>query len=184
MLDWLRDAESIACKATERARRNGAPDPNSALFSCLFAGVEHHRMLAAKGAHVTALEAFKAYMSCHGEMRHLNRANNDSDHDLAATASYSRLRQVCPNRRIFSTESGYLGLGPSVDLGGALIVVFHHCRLPYVLCKTKEYHGGDSETQNETYRMMGPCYIHRIMQGEFAEKCQVEGVADQEFVIT
>lgn len=73
------------------------------------------------------------------------------------------LRHYCRNRRFFTTESGYWGLGaPGLQIGDVCVVIYG-ADVPFILrpvqgcCK---------------YKLVGQCYISGAMYGEMLEKSQ------------
>lgn len=67
---------------------------------------------------------------------------------LAEGAQYSR--------RFFTTEKGYMGIGPSVAQTRDIICVLFGGEVPFVL----------RPVGNGRYKMVGQCYMHGIMDGE------------------
>ena len=75
-------------------------------------------------------------------------------------------------RRIFSSQKGYLGVGPEEAREGDLICIFLGGEVPFVL--RTDGHGH--------YRLIGECYVHDIIDKEAMK--EVEGrVSLQDFVI-
>ena len=63
---------------------------------------------------------------------------------------------ACPNRSLFITEKGQLGLGPDSIQKGDLIRHLCTSQVPYAL-------RGKGKT---SYSLVGECYIHGIMKSE------------------
>jgi hypothetical protein len=59
-------------------------------------------------------------------------------------------------RKIFTTEQGYLGLGPQSLQRGDQVVMFDGADVPFVLRK----HGDD-------WKILGQCYLHGWMDGHY-----------------
>lgn len=81
-------------------------------------------------------------------------------------------------RRFFVTENGYMGLAPPHAEVGDMICVFYGGPMLYILRETgKDSHktlfhqlGGRKEgISDESYRLIGDCYVHGLMGGESAE---------------
>jgi len=77
---------------------------------------------------------------------------------------------ACTNRRLFTTQGGQigLGLGPQASQEGDVVCVLAGSRMPMVL-----------RPAATGFRVVGPCYMHGIMQGE-AAAMMAEGRIDQE----
>ncbi|KAF2181337.1 hypothetical protein K469DRAFT_589960, partial [Zopfia rhizophila CBS 207.26] len=61
-------------------------------------------------------------------------------------------------RLFFITVNGYMGLGPRNAREGDLICCFYGGPMLYVLRRT--------EDAEESYRIIGDCYVHGLMNGE------------------
>lgn len=70
--------------------------------------------------------------------------------------------QVCIGRSISSTSKGRLVLGPKDAQEGDVILVIKGFQWPYALRPAPGEGGQDADT----YRMLGPCYVDDIMNGE------------------
>ncbi|KAH8789969.1 hypothetical protein F5882DRAFT_267251, partial [Hyaloscypha sp. PMI_1271] len=67
-------------------------------------------------------------------------------------------------RRFFTTEKGYMGLGPPTLQPGDVICVIFGGITPFALRKQES--DFSSSSQNIRYRLVGECYLHGIMHGE------------------
>lgn len=81
--------------------------------------------------------------------------------DLLQNSNGSRfrfaLRHWCYFRRCFTTESkGYIGIGPRSLQRGDGVFVLKGGRVPFILRKIAD----------NTYKLVGECYVHGIMHGE------------------
>lgn len=63
---------------------------------------------------------------------------------------------IGPDRRLFATEAGYLGLGPVSIQQGDQIWLFKGGRVPFVL----------RPVENGCYKLIGETYVHGVMNGE------------------
>lgn len=64
---------------------------------------------------------------------------------------------VCTGRRFFTTEKGYLGLGPADARESDMICVLHGGPVPLLL---------HQNTVHNYYNFIGECFIHGLMNGE------------------
>lgn len=58
-------------------------------------------------------------------------------------------------RRLATTDKGYLGLMPAATVAGDCIAIVPQCAVPLVLRR-----------ENETFRVIGECYVHGLVPGE------------------
>ena len=68
------------------------------------------------------------------------------------------------SRRPFVSETGYVGLAPSLALPGDQIVIFLGGKAAYVVRRTVT-----EESSGVYYRLVGECFAHGIMYGEHME---------------
>lgn len=66
------------------------------------------------------------------------------------------LRRAMRNRRLGTTEKGYLGLFPRQTKLGDVVCILSRCGVPFVLRKAED----------GTFNVVGECYVHGIMGGE------------------
>ena len=64
------------------------------------------------------------------------------------------------SRRLFTTKKGYVGIAPEGVETKDLIAVLQGCSMPMVLRKV------EAVFENTTYKVIGECYVHGIMNGE------------------
>lgn len=67
------------------------------------------------------------------------------------------VRYACQGRKLFTTETGYMGLGPSFLMPGDIVCVLHGGQVPYILRRAGR--GND-------YRLVGECHIQGLMEGQ------------------
>jgi hypothetical protein len=70
----------------------------------------------------------------------------------------------CFQRRFFATTTGSMGLGPGSTQTGDLVVVLRGGGLPFIL---REFDGD--------YQLIGPTYVHGIMDGEAVQSWKARG---------
>jgi hypothetical protein len=78
---------------------------------------------------------------------------------------FDMLREdCCFRRRFFATTTGSMGLGPGSMQAGDLVVVLRGGSLPFIL---REFDGD--------YQLIGPAYVHGIMDGEAVQNWKDRG---------
>ncbi|KAF4468634.1 heterokaryon incompatibility [Fusarium albosuccineum] len=83
------------------------------------------------------------------------------------------LLRACISRRFFMTSSGFMGIGPESMKEGDLVVVIFGLSLPFVLRQ--------SQTDADKFLVVGPCYVHGIMEGELV--IALEGQSPKVFTL-
>lgn len=73
------------------------------------------------------------------------------------------VKYYCRNRRFFTTENGYWGLGAPGLQPGDVCVIIYGADVPFILRPIPGRH---------QYKLVGQCYISGAMYGEFLEKSQ------------
>ncbi|KAJ3536748.1 hypothetical protein NM208_g6591 [Fusarium decemcellulare] len=81
--------------------------------------------------------------------------------------------RACISRRFFMTSSGFMGIGPESMKEGDLVVVIFGLSLPFVLLQ--------SQTDADKFLVVGPCYVHGIMEGELVTA--LEGQSPRVFTL-
>jgi hypothetical protein len=71
---------------------------------------------------------------------------------------------VCQSRRYCATKNDMVAVVPEVSDVGDKICLFYGCPIPYVIRPEKD----------GTYRLVGPCYLHGMMQGEAMQMSNVD----------
>jgi hypothetical protein len=79
------------------------------------------------------------------------------------------------NRRLFSTASGYVGLGPQTLRSGDVLTVIYGCPLPLVLRPV--------DIAANKCELAGACYVHDIMDGAAFRQHQASGRKDVKFLL-
>lgn len=74
-------------------------------------------------------------------------------------------------RRLFTTATGYVGIGPQDALQSDVICILFGCSMPLML---REVDGG--------FRLVGECYVHGLMNGEGLETWQRQGAVTMNFL--
>ena len=67
-------------------------------------------------------------------------------------------------RRMLVCQKGYIGLGPSHTEAKDVVYVIKGSPVPYILRPVKD------KNQSDTFKFIGECYIHGIMNGEAVER--------------
>jgi len=87
-----------------------------------------------------------------------------------------RARLATSHRCLFRTDTGMLGLGPACTRVGDVVVILRTGPVAFVL---REEEDCDSEYRSNlqgTHHLVGGCYVHGAMDGEFAENVEKEAV--------
>jgi hypothetical protein len=88
----------------------------------------------------------------------MGKASASSDPEYAtATRAMASMLLCVPNRLLFTTSNGYMGLGPKMAQVGDLVYLFLGGELPYVLRRHED---------TDTFQFIGECYVHGLMNGE------------------
>ena len=94
---------------------------------------------------------------------------------LPSSFPYITMMHALHDRRIFATDSGFLGLGPQHLQPNDLVCVLLGAEVPFILRELQQ----DAVTSfpwrfwrnsSRCYELVGECYIHGIMDGEFLKK--------------
>jgi hypothetical protein len=67
-------------------------------------------------------------------------------------------RDTCWNRTLFTTNKGYIGIGPKFLVVGDLICVLSGGRVPFILRR-----------KGDIYQLIGECYVYGTMSGQAVE---------------
>lgn len=91
---------------------------------------------------------------------------------------FGSMHHVSWQRRLFITETGYLGLGPQSSRPGDIVALFSGGRMPFIIRPPEEStdHLGD-----QYCTMLGDSYVHGIMDGELMSITQDEDWQDLDF---
>lgn len=91
--------------------------------------------------------------------------------DEDARSYYELMLGMCTLRRFFITHRGYIGLTPPAGRSGDVVAVLHNGDLAYLLRPLKDDH----------HQMVGPAYVHGIMNGAAMHWHLKKGRADKIF---
>ncbi|TVY83117.1 Heterokaryon incompatibility protein 6 OR allele, partial [Lachnellula suecica] len=83
---------------------------------------------------------------------------------------------VMYHRRLMITSQGYIGLVPAATKRGDCVCVLLGCSNPVILRKLES-------GREESYELIGECYIHGMMDGEAVENLIREGLIQQKFTL-
>ena len=82
--------------------------------------------------------------------------NKKPDMEVPDARRYAAALQRLMNRRLFITESGHLGLGPSSMMSGDTVAILFGGNVPYIL----------RPLENGQWHFVGECYLDGYMRGE------------------
>lgn len=92
--------------------------------------------------------------------------HGDNRVEAAATLKVSEhIIRYISDKRIFATQNGDVGIGPAALKVGDQIWILHGGKMPLILRPSPIRSG---ETQN-LHKLVGPCYVDGIMDGEAAD---------------
>jgi len=82
------------------------------------------------------------------------------------TSAMSEVPFLCTyGRKMFTTEDRYVGLGPKNMQRGDCIASLEGGHVPYILRQV-----------GERFELIGDCYIHGVMQGEWLDQTRSERI--------
>jgi hypothetical protein len=84
------------------------------------------------------------------------------------------------NRRLFYTETGFIGIGPLSMKKGDVIRGFLGGQMLYVIRKEAPQQGVQKDSNK--YRFLGECYVHGLMDGG-ALRFNEDGSVNSECII-
>jgi hypothetical protein len=168
LMAWTNE---VVAKARMKPDENAIP--YSDIAAALMAGKSAENHLATRE---DELDFFAFIRALEGERKLVPEFRNCT----SATPSYLRaaakfktaMRFGCKNRRVFITNTNYIGVGPKLTRTGDVIVVLYGGQVPLAL-----------RPCGETYRVLGECYVAGVMEGEAVRKHNEEGRPDIEFRI-
>jgi hypothetical protein len=82
-----------------------------------------------------------------------------------ASAFLNHVANILLTNLLFGTRKGYIGLAPRLIRSGRFIAVFNGCEMPYVVSPAGCAKCGD-EVFEHTLQVIGPCYLHGLMNQE------------------
>jgi hypothetical protein len=82
-----------------------------------------------------------------------------------ADCFFHQMMNATNGRRVFRTESGYIGLSSSFVRKDDKVVIFHGGTVPFVV-RPVELKWGTSVFRLNKYKIVGEAYVHDIMEGE------------------
>jgi hypothetical protein len=97
----------------------------------------------------------KYLMNFHSYCDHVNYQSSRNRRGGGAYDTFMRRAGFSHCRRVFSTRTGYLGLGPSAMEEGDVVVVFFSFLVPFIIRKIDDH-----------YLLVGEAYAYGIMKGE------------------
>lgn len=92
-----------------------------------------------------------------------------------------RVQATTWNRRFMVTERDSIGFAPPEAVVGDMIVLLWGCSVPVILRELEPRKTrADGQMDDGKYKLIGECYIHGIMKGEFLEKNMgIESMKDE-----
>ncbi|KAI1145511.1 HET-domain-containing protein [Nemania diffusa] len=99
--------------------------------------------------------------------------NPEAEPSPIFTEAVTRVTRFAWSRRLMTTESGLLGMGPEEARPGDIVAVLFGCSFPVLL----------RPTGRGTYRLVKPCYVHGLMEGEAIQQYEEGTLKGVEFSI-
>ncbi|KAH6716460.1 heterokaryon incompatibility protein-domain-containing protein [Leptodontidium sp. MPI-SDFR-AT-0119] len=84
--------------------------------------------------------------------------------------TFMREMNCTQQRKLFTTTSGYVGMGPAAMKEDDIVVILYGGRVPFVL-----------RPRDEHFYLVGECYVHGIMDGVGVKIATEKGVVPQYF---
>ncbi|KAN0102739.1 Heterokaryon incompatibility protein (HET) domain containing protein [Hyaloscypha variabilis] len=84
--------------------------------------------------------------------------------DPASSELWKHVKDVVRFKSLFTTDQGYIGLGPRQLRRGDQISILFGARNPHILRPVDESNSG--KNGNRDMSLLGPCYVHGLMNGE------------------
>ncbi|KAL3422921.1 heterokaryon incompatibility protein [Phlyctema vagabunda] len=123
---------------------------------CWSSNVLHYRL--APDEYQESFHAFLEFLTSNESLESI--AERIFEDELAADFC-RRARRIMIGRQLARTSKSYIALVPMMTLVDDQIVIFSGGRVPFVVRET-----------GDTFKLVGPCYIHGIMDGEAFPKGQ------------
>lgn len=102
---------------------------------------------------------------------HLQFHDSIPNEVIRGARQFTNTFKACgPERVLFATKRGYIGLAPPETLEDDLICIIFGTATPFILRKSL---GAD---EKEAYTLIGECYIHGLMNGEGLELGEAQEV--------
>jgi hypothetical protein len=167
--DWINSADHLARRALQG---DGADAVTTALAYTIIGGSNAEDSEACD-EDADQLRDFRLFIRRNKlPLSSKDVTSSASKENAAASRFWQALWDASRNRRFFTTAEGCIGLGPKILAPSDVAVILYGCRTPYIL----RPFGG-------RYKMLGQCYIHRVMFGERLEKHIARSNDDETFAI-
>lgn len=148
----LGDCHDIGDRSSENARK---------LAHVLTAGVDVARR--SLNDNVSAVDQFFSWVAWVRSAAFHNSVELSADAVERAMIVHYAVTHACSARRLFRTESGFLGLGPKCMQERDQLVVLYEADTPCIL--RSAWDGGEA-----CHHFVGSCYVHGIMEGEVFQR--------------
>lgn len=90
------------------------------------------------------------------------KKDTKTSYRVAEQVFHAGFKKYYPQRQLFRTEAGYLGLGPLSLAAGDEVWIINGARTPFILRPVAD------EGIKVAFELVGECYIHGVMNGEAA----------------
>ncbi|KAM0326293.1 hypothetical protein ACHAQA_006891 [Verticillium albo-atrum] len=126
------------------------------LFDCLYLPP-----MEAYPDHDVSMESLKLVLEQQDDTK-----RTSSSYDYSTLVYVTQLIATCKGRTFFTTEEGYIGLGPKHTKAGDKVFVILGCDVPLVLRDYTQGGGGATTGGDAKFEVVGDSYVHGLMSGE------------------
>lgn len=163
---------------TSRVNGHRTTDQSNRAIACtLVASVGIHRVRMDENECATLYEAYRQYIETSNIPPWIPELSNaSSELEIRASEYRQAMFGACDCRRLFSTASGFFGLGPQTMKPGDILAILYGSLLPFVLRPSRDSRGA-------THELVGSCYVHGIMDGEAVQAHRSQGKEDEIFYL-
>lgn len=100
------------------------------------------------------------------DKRFKERRREEKRQNRELGADYRESMKYMIGKRLFLTQTGYLGIGPAHAVAGDVVVVFCGGRIPFVLRPLEEEGAATEEGKRGPFEFVGEAYCDGIIDGE------------------
>lgn len=137
-------------------------------------GMNFHKTRQNEDECVELYQSYLQYINASDRRPRIYAVSTPSGEAEIKTHEYEEaIAMACNCRRVFSTASGFFGLGPKTLRSEDLVTILYGIGTPLILRPLN--------SQAAEYELVGQCYVHGIMDGEAVQMRQSQGKEDEIF---